>query len=241
MQKINHQTLVGNHVVPVEYIGVWQRELLETSSLKDTISLVLWMQTQQYHIDIRIPTTHENLCKVSSLAEYNQDELLLLAAQQGFAGITQVNADVCQWHREVDFQPQTGTRDIGKMVFKDANILIETGLDEPYLEIWRRLENSQNPCIFKFITSKNRHSAETPAYLMQTGNFVAYARPRQVAIPTANSLVDAIERYKPQHELLLDWLDMEISFGEMLDDKHWKIKHSTLPFKENSIVNLVGW
>lgn len=71
-----------------------------------------------------------------------------------------------------------------------------------------------------------------PAYLMRVGNWVAYARPRSVIFPKYNSLLDAITSYKPQREELLDWLDMEISFGEIIDEKHWKIKHSTLPFKE---------
>ncbi len=41
--------------VPDRYIGVWQRELLETQSTKDTNSLVLLMQSQYHHIDLRIP------------------------------------------------------------------------------------------------------------------------------------------------------------------------------------------
>ena len=73
------------------------------------------------------------------------------------------------------------------------------------------------------------------AYQMRAGNFVAYARPRNVALPQAASLLAGIKTYQPARQQLLDWLDMEISFGEMLDEKHWKIKHSTLPFKENLI------
>jgi hypothetical protein len=232
------QNIIVNKPVPKNYMGVWQRELLETATTKDDISLVLWMQTQQYHIDIRIPADRPQLHKVDKLEGYTSEELLQLATQQGFAGITQVvpstatSSDVCQWHREMDFQPQTNARDIGKMVFTDANTVIETGIDDAYLEVWRRLENSQEPCWFKFITGKNRKGLETPAYLMQVGNWVAYARPRVVALPRSTSLLNAIQIYKPQREQLLDWLDMEISFGEILDDKHWKIKHSSLPFKE---------
>ena len=124
--------------------------------MKDDTSLVLWMQTQQYHIDIRIPATLTAIRAVHSLEDYSDEELLLLASQQGFAGITQVapstakSSDICQWHREIDFQPQTNTRDIGKMVFTDANTIIETGIDDVYLEVWQRLENSQKSCLFEF-------------------------------------------------------------------------------------------
>jgi hypothetical protein len=227
-----------NHTVPSRYIGVWQRELLETANSKDDASLVLWMQAQHYHIDIRIPANRPQLPKVEKLEDYTNEELLQLATQQGFAGITQVtpstakSSDICQWHRKIDFQPQTNARDIGKMVFTDANTVMETGVDDAYLEVWRRIESSQEPCWFKFTTGKNYKGLETPAYLVRVGNWVAYARPRPVALPKSTSLLNAIQIYKPQREQLLDWLDMEISFGEMLDEKHWKIKHSSLPFKE---------
>ncbi len=229
--------------VPSNYIGVWQRELLETATAKDDSSLVLWMQTAQHHIDIRIPANRPQLPKVEKLEDYTDEELQQLATQQGFAGTTQVisatsnSSDLCQWHREIDYQPKTNARDIGKMVFTDANTVIETGIDDAYLEVWRRLENSQQPCTFKIITGKNRQGLETLAYLMRAGNFVAYARPRHFALSKKTSLSDAIISHNPQREQLLDWLDMEISFGEMLDDKHWKIKHSTLPFKEQLTVS----
>lgn len=229
--------------VPASYIGVWQRDLIETATTKDDSSLVLWMQTAQYHIDIRIPANRSQLPQVEKLEDYTNEELLQLATQQGFAGTTQVtsatnnSSDICQWHREIDFQPPTNARDIGKMVFADANTVIETGIDDAYLELWRRLENSHQPCTFKIITGKNRQCLEMPSYLMRVGNWVAFARPRQAALPKNTSLSDAIISHNPQREQLLNWLDMEISFGEMLDDKHWKIKHSTLPFKEQLTVS----
>ena len=230
--------------VPVEYIGVWQRDLLETATIKDDTSLVLWMQTQQYHIDVRIPATCANIRKVNSLEDYTDEELLLLASQQGFAGITQVtpstakSSDICQWHREIDFQPQAVAGDIGKMVFTDANTVIETGIDDEYLEVWRRLEDSQKPCLFEFIAGKNRKGLATSAYCMRAGNFVAYARPRQTILPKTVSLMDAIHAIKPTRDKLLDWLDTEISFGEVIDGQYWKIMHSTLPFKEGLIIRL---
>ena len=230
--------------LPTEYIGVWQRDLLETAITKDDTSLVFWMQTQQYHIDIRIPATLAVIRPVHSLADYNDEELLILASQQGFAGITQVtpstvkSSDICQWHREIDFQPQTDARDIGKMVFTDADTIIETGIDDVYLEVWRRLEDSQKPYSFKFTIGKNRKGLARAAYCMRAGNFVAYARPRQIVMPKIASLIDAIYTIKPARDELLDWLDMEISFGEVIDEKSWKIKHSTLPFKEGLIMDL---
>jgi Protein HRI1 len=234
--------MTSHEAVPTNYMGVWKRELLETASSKDDTSLVLWMQTQQYHIDIRIPANCPPLPPVSNVEDYTNEELLELATQQGFAGITQViastvtSSDICQWHREIDFQPQTAARDIGKMVFTDENTVIETGLDSPYLELWRRLSGSQKPVSFTFVVGKNREGLDAPAYLMRAGKYVAYARSRNNTLPKADSLLACIQTQQPSRVQLLDWLDMEISFGEMLDGKHWEIKHSTLPFKEGLIV-----
>ena len=222
--------------VPENYMGVWQRQLLETPTTKDDTSLVLWMQTQQYHIDIRIPSVRSAIRKVRALAEYTQQELLLLAGQQGFAGLTKVHADICQWHRQFDFQPLSDVRDIAKMVFSDSNTITETGTEATYLEIWQRLEVSQGPYFFKCTTGKNRIGLRTPAYIMRAGNWVAYARPRSLTLLKFTTLNDAISSCKPQREALLDWLDMEISFGEIVDDSHWIVKHSTLPFLEHTIV-----
>ena len=246
MQSVtNHtQKTPTSMPVPANYIGVWQRHLLETTAIIDDSSLVLWMQSQHYHIDIRIPAICADFKAATSLQDYSEAELLLLASQQGFAGLTHVtpntaqSSDVCQWVREVDYQAPTDVRDIGKMVFTDANTVIETGVDDAYLEVWRRLNNSQHPCIFEMTTGINRKGLKMPAYLMLVGQHVAFARPRAVSVPKAPSLMQAIQSQKPTRELLLDWLDMEISFGEMVDENHWKIKHSTLPFKHSLIIEL---
>ena len=232
-----------HHAVPAHYMGVWQRTLLQSSAgvditLTDTTSLVLWMQTQHYHIDIRIPANLQNLSKVNQLTDYSIHELHLLAHQQGFAGITQVDADICNWHREMDFQPATQQRDIGKMVFETPDFLIETGLDADYLEHWQLLPNSQINCFFRAVKAFNRHGLESTAYLMRAGQYIAYARPRGVLLPQADSLIDAIKLHQPDIETLCDWLDMEISFGELLNDNSWQIKYSTVPFKQGLIVNL---
>ena len=230
--------------VPDNYRGVWQRHLLETNNLKDDSSLVLWMQTAHYHIDIRLPASRAGIGSASMLMDYTQEELLILASQQGFAGLTIVtpsttqSSDVCQWVREIDYQTPNDTRDVGKMVFTDADTVIETGIDGAYLEVWRRLNNSQQLFVFEKTFGTNNKGFKVPAYLMRAGNYVAYARPRQINLPKAASLLEAIKKHQPNHQQLLDWLDMEISFGEILDENHWQIKHSTLPFKEKLIVKL---
>ena len=137
----------------------------------------------------------------------------------------------------MDFQPVTQQRDVGKMVFETPNFLIETGLDADYLEHWQRLTNSQNAAFFKCVKGTNRHGVETPAYLMRAGQYIAYARPRSVVLPQSQSLMHAINLHNLSVETLCDWLDMEISFGEILNERSWQIKYSTLPFKQGLMID----
>ncbi len=188
--------------------------------------------------------TQNGLRKVDSLQDYNDDELLLLASQQGFAGITNVTlannqlSDVCQWLREIDFQPKTTARDIGKMVFTDENTVIETGIDEAYLEVWRRLPSCQEPHFSTYVTGQNRNGLTNGVYLISTGKYVAFAKPRVTELPKAALLIGAVETYEPTRAQLFDWLDIEISFGEMLDDNNWRINHSSLQFNVGMIINI---
>jgi hypothetical protein len=57
-------------------------------------------------------------------------------------------------------------------------------------------------------------------------------RPRSVQLPIAASMTEAINSYNPNPETVFDWLDFEISFGEIHDQHYGVITLSTLPFKE---------
>ena len=104
MHSVATQTLKipSSKPVPSNYIGVWQRHLLETTVIKDDSSRVMWMQSQHYHIDVRIPAICTGFKTASALQDYSDAELMLLASQQGFAGLTHVtlntaqSSDVCQ-------------------------------------------------------------------------------------------------------------------------------------------------
>ena len=116
--------------VPTAYLGVWQRTLLTTrGGVHDSSTKVFWLQTAQLFADLRIPRP-----RPQTPAE--------LATQAGFAGVTEVTGERCQWHRAIDFQPPSGRADIGRMQFERADYLIEDGLDDSYHEVWERLPDS---------------------------------------------------------------------------------------------------
>jgi hypothetical protein len=224
--------------VPKPYLGMWRRTLLEQASLIDTTTLVFMIQTEQYHADIRIPDARPDFSHTDGLEDCSLEQLYWLATQQGFTGITQMNGNVSQWIRDHDFQPSNDQRDIGEMTFESNDILVETGVDTEYREIWERVTDSHLNLSVNHTTGENRHGTKTLARLFTANHSFAYVRPRTVILPKAVSMIEAANGAKPNKEMLLDWLDFEISFGEIRDQHQGQITHSTFPFKEGQVMRL---
>jgi len=225
--------------VPAKYLGVWKRTLLEQQGIQDKSSLVLWIQTPHYHADIRIPTQRPDFSKCVYLHDCSADQLRWLVTQQGFTGTTEVKSATCQWHREFDYQPTSGLRDIGEMVFDGNDTLLETGIDTPYFEIWKKVEYSHLNLSTHQLIGVDRHGVETPARILKAGNQFAYVRPRNANLPQPACIKTSIYKHYEDMHALLDWLDFEISFGEIVDDMTGIIHHSTLPFREGQEISFM--
>jgi len=225
--------------VPQNYLGIWQRTLLKQADMVDESSYVLWLQTQQYHVDIRIPAHRPIFNSINQLEDCSLEQLSWLATQQGFSGITQIKDNTSEWIRDHDFQPFNGQRDIGEMKFENDNILMESGIDTDYLERWERVANSHLNLSVKQIVGENRHAKKVRARLFTANRMFAFVRPRDKPLPNAANMLAAVEDFQPSKELLLDWLDFEISFGEIADEQHGYVTHSTFPFKEGNKVKFM--
>lgn len=221
--------------VPAPYLGVWRRSLLRTPQQQDTVSRVFWLQTTHWHADLRIPPGRPDFSGVASLAECDDAQLAWLATQQGFCGVTQVDDDRCTWHRLTDFQPASGSRDIGRMVF-DGERVIETGVEANYLEIWERLPESRGGTAALELVAEDGKPPVRPAWLLVAGECFVYVRGRGRPLPAAGDLASLIAQMRPSREQLLDWLDVELSFGRRSGPAAWRIDHSTLPFREGQAV-----
>ena len=204
--------------VPDRYRGVWVRTLLTTPTSRDETSFVRWLQTSRWHADLRIPLAAR------------PDELAL---QQGFCGVTTVDpsegAEVCRWHRRLDFQPPGPQPDAGHIVFEGTERLIETGVHADYLEVWQRLPGSTGRfAVLEAI------SGELPSMLMVSGEFAMRVRPRSEAWPgdatTADTLRDLVQRHPGAAAALLDF---EISFGRLAQGR-LHIEQSSLPALEGT-------
>lgn len=225
--------------VPNAYLGVWRRSLLETADLRDTHSHVFWLQTPRWHADLRLPTGRPDFSGVRSLAECSEVQLAWLARQQGFCGVTQIDGTRCTWHRQMDFQPANGSLDIGRMIF-DGERLTETSIETDYLETWERLPPSRGGTAALELVMEAGEPPIRPAWLLVAGACFMYVQGRPYPLSDAPDLPHLIARMQPSHAQLLDWLNVEISFGYRMGSNPWRIEHSTLPFREETFLTRPG-
>lgn len=225
--------------VPDAYLGAWRRSLLETAAGRDERSLVVWLQTPRWHADLRLPADRPDFSDIDRLADCDDGQLSWLARQQGFCGITQVEGARCRWQRLMDFQPASGSRDIGHMAF-DGERVIETGVESDYLEIWERLPQSRGGSAALELVVERGALPARPAWLLVAGDCFMFVRDRMHRLPDAADLPQLIARTRPSRVLLLDWLNVEISFGHRTGSTPWRIEHSTLPWREGRTLALPG-
>ena len=193
--------------VPESYLGVWQRTLLSTTDgRRDTRTRVYWLQTARLFADLRIP-----LPAPAGAAA--------LATQAGFAGVTEVTGERCQWHRVIDFQPASGELDIGRMRFETPARLLEDGLDGSYHEVWERLPESLGRNWGTWL----RGADGRQGCLLLAGDCFLFAADRARTPPARASLAELAEADA-------GWLDFELSFGRHDGGATpWRIELSTLP------------
>ena len=223
-------TEAAQDVVPARYRGVWRRSLLEAPGIHDTKTTVFWLQCGRWHADIRIPAARPDFSQARSLDDCNAEQLVWLARQQGFAGITEVvvtaQAEICSWHRLVDYRPPSATPDAGVMRFEPEQ-LVETGVHGVYLENWHHMPNDDAGFAVLQNMDEAADGAAPKEFVMVAGEYVMHVRERSVAWPDAITMDRIVQRDDAKM-----MLDFEISFGRR-NASGWRIDHSTMPWLEN--------
>jgi hypothetical protein len=139
---------MGIRVENVEsLVGVWARRSIRwADGREDTSTRVFWVQGQICYGDIRIPAVRPSFAEVESLADCGVAQREWLAKQEGFAGELVAKDGAWIWKREIDYRLPTGKRDIGRLMFVDESrrMMIEEGVDEPYVELWERIDDGSS-------------------------------------------------------------------------------------------------
>ena len=218
--------------VPSHYEGVWRRTLLTAPGVRDDGTLVLWMQTAQWHADLRIPRDRPDCSGRRSLADCSRTQLLGLLRQEGFAGITTVDGAICEWHRRLDYRP-TGRRDLGSMAFSPAfDAIDEEGVESDYVERWEREPNGEGRQGVAFVPD-----GPTARLWLFVGTCFMRLRERALHADAARIAWQRVQDGSAHDDELRRLADFEISFGTIVQDRG-RIVHSTLPWLEGEQVEL---
>jgi hypothetical protein len=220
--------------IPDWLTGVWCRRSIETADgVKDTTTQVFWLQTHRCFADLRIPVDRPSLGATASLHDLTPEGAIALAQQAGFAGVTTLTGDTCQWHRYIDYQPVSGDRDIGTLHW-EGDRLIELGVDAEYREEWQRLDNSGDQVTALVLPEPEAPSSTQPSWsacVVTAGDYFIYARNRRMALPPAAALSALFHTATP--DVQSAYLDCEFSFGVCQSGAvPWEIRLSTLPWRQ---------
>lgn len=210
--------------VPDAYLGVWQRTLLRhADGREDRTTRVFWIQTRHLHADLRIPDP----APVTVQAR---------AALAGFAGLTRVEGNRCQWHRLIDFHPDSPA-DIGRMTFVSSEELHEHALDGSYLEVWERLPDSVGPVHEQWLQAAD--DPQRCACLLQAGDFFLFVADRPEPMASDSSLATRLKSADAADAESM--LGCELSLGRVRGaSAPWQIRLSTLPGRTSQLLTTPG-
>ncbi len=224
----------NGHGVPRWLTGVWRRRWIERADgVRDDRTIVFWLQTPELFADIRIPAERAPCAGARELGELDDPALRTLLRQEGFAGRTELRGGVCHWHRELDFQPPTGTPDVGRLERRGDDLLIEEGVHVPYVEEWERVAHGDDDHVACRLVDADAAGAGRTAALVAVGDFFLFVLGRRHTTPPAASLGALVSERQATRSELIALLDMEVSFGRRRGGAvPWEVRLSTLPFRE---------
>lgn len=196
--------------VPPEWRGLWRRLALERADgTADTDSLVLWLQTDSWFVDLRIPADRH--CKAHFVTDH--------ARQEGFAGRLHHAGNTARWERTVDFRP-LGQPDEGTLR-RDRRMMTEYGLHDPYVEHWWLEADGETETLV----------ATDKAVAVRVADHLMIAVERRPAAPSER-LLSAVRTADD----LTPLLDCEISHA-IREPGGWRIAASTLPWREGAALS----
>ena len=221
---------------PSWFPGVWTREWIERKGTRTNPFDVHFLQTPSLFGDLRIPRDRPSFPRATSFADLSDAELLLLARQRGFAGITTVAGALATWHHEIDFQPPDGTEDIGRLERIDDSQMYEHALDGSYIESWRSLSSGQG----RFLAVRVERAGRLDRVFLVVGDHFLYVRNREKDLPAAESLGSLIIATRATRAQMIEYLNCEFSSGRVHDGSiPWEIERSTLPWREGKPLDFV--
>src|ERR1700750_2476864 len=83
--------------VPTWLQGTWTREWIQEGKEKSNTLHVHYLQTGSYFADVRVPRDRTLFSNARSFADLTDEQLRLLAGQNGYAGRTTMAGTIATW------------------------------------------------------------------------------------------------------------------------------------------------
>ena len=222
--------------LPAWLMGVWSREWIERLGARTSTFTVRYLQTPSWFGDVRFPIDRPKFTGAASLADLTDAQLRRLAKQRGFVGRTTADGLTATWHHEVDFQPNDGGADVGRVELAGPGRMYEHALDSSYTEHWWSLSGGDG----RFLTVRVDRAGRLDQLLVVAGDHFYYARNRAKDLPAAASLEALIASTKATRAQIIGYLDCELSVGRIRGGAvPWEIQYSTLPWREGRHLEFV--
>jgi len=230
--------IYGSSTVPEEMIGCWERLSIRFSDgTEDKTTRVIWLQTLSGVGDIRIPASRPHLRERKGFGDCSKEELLKLAEQDCFCGVTLFDPDAnpfptASWPKEAylfRFQPVITFPEPGWIEWQNSGTrMIEKSPSGAYEEDWRL-----QPECRSFAAHLAKGDAASTTCLYIAGEHAIYARNRTAELPSHKTLLQLARDAQYERNRLEKLLDCEFSYARRPqpgDD--YKIVVSTLPWRE---------
>ena len=225
--------------LPSWFLGVWTREWIREAGVTSNTITVRFLQTPTLFGDLRIPSKRPRFPQARALADLTDQELAALFDQQGFFAYTTIEGNIATWHHEIDYQPPDGEDDIGRLERVGVSSMYEHALDDSYTEHWWSLTSGDARFLAVRVTKLDHAAQRLDRVLLVAGDHFVYARNRSKDLPRARSLADLIAKSHATRDLVLDYLDCELSHGYVRGAKlPWEVVTSTLPWREGTHLEL---
>ena len=207
--------------------GLWRREYIRVPGAReDRATSVTWLQGGRFFCDLRQPHDLPSCSGVRCLRDLSPEQLMGLARQESFAGELTLDGDVAEWHRQMDFQPDTGFADRARLTL-EGEALLEAGTERPYVERWVRARAPRAPAWGARYVDRTRNRR---GILVCVGEILMFSRSRAAAVSPGATLATCLATTELLEERQ-DLVDFETSIGRLGPGGQWWIERSTLPFK----------
>jgi len=230
--------ICGSPTVPEQMIGCWERLTIRfPDGTEDKTTRVIWLQTLSGVSDIRIPASRPHLRQRKGFADCSNDELLKLAEQDCFCGVTLFDSEAkpfptASWPTQAylfRFQPVITFPEPGWIEWRNSGTcMIEKSPSGAYEEDWRLQPESRS-----FAAHLAKRDAASTTCLYVAGEHAVYARNRAVHLPADKTLLELTRDAGYERDRLEALVDCEFSYARRAksgDD--YDIVVSTLPWRE---------